>query len=491
MKAKKALALILGGVMATSLMAACKPSVGPVKPDDGDITVDVDPNIEATLKVAVKTSDEEEGLIKSVAEVFNKTYKNVTVKVEPFSGETYSYMMTAIHTESPDIVIATSFEMFQLMNASVIRNLQPYIDAETKAGTFDINEYYPTYMRAGQADFNGDQYLIPRSADRVVCHYNVAVINRANDWYKTSTLYNASKCENLFDMIKNGWTWDDFEFVCSVIRGYFDSEGTLKNKYILDSSFTWEAMWNPILESYGVNYIDENKNVTIDSAQTREALKFMKNYVTKRYTNTTSANFYGGEGAFFFHSQSAKNVAERIGQNNAYLNGSSGKTYKELCDEGKYSEYYNCVTVPVKPGSEKIGAGNAGYCVSAQAAQPDLAWKFLKTLLTQEGQDAMSKNSKLSYVPVRKDMADATKYAWGEGLSDINLSAYTYMSGQEGSADWNCFTDFFLVKPTQASNLLGDVQTLVGSYVFDAANPSLDSALSTCVSSMTRRLKQR
>lgn len=489
MKAKNYVALVLGCIIATSVMAAC--GKNPIQ-GGGDHDINVDPNKEATLKVAVKTSDEEEGLIRSVADVFNKTYTNVTVKVEPFTGETYSYMMKAVQTKnSPDIVIATSFEMFQLMNASVILNLQPYIDAETEAGTFDINDYYPTYMRAGQENFDGDQYLIPRSADRVVCHYNVAIINRANEWYKTSDMYDASKCEDLNDLIQNGWTWDDFDYVCSVLRAYYDTDNNLRNKYLLDSSFTWEAMWNPIFESYGVEYIDENKNVLIDSPQTREALEFMKSYVTKRYTNVTSANFYGGEGAFFFHSQSAKNVAERIGQNNAYVNGSSGVTYKDLCDEGRYSEYYNCVTVPVKEGAENIGAGNAGYCISAQAAEPDLAWKFLKTLLTQEGQDAMSKNSQLSYVPVRKDMADATQFAWGEGLNDINLSAYTYMSGQDDDADWNCFTDFFLVKPTQASNLLGDVQTLVSSYVFDAANPSLDSVLSTCVTSMTRRLQQR
>ncbi len=489
MKAKKASALILGGLMSLSLFTACGKSKVPAV---GDYSIDVDPNKEATIKVAVQTSDEEEGLIKSVAEVFNKTYPNVKVEVVPFTGATLSYMMTAVHTgNSPDIVMATSFEMFQLMNASVVRNLQPYIDAETKAGTFDINEYYPTYMRAGQADFDGDQYLIPRSADRVVCHYNAAIINRANEWYKTSKLYDASKCENLTDMIKNGWTWEDFDYVCSVIRAYYDSEKDLKNRFLLDSNFNWEAMWNPVFESYGVEYIDENKQVVIDSPQTREALEFMKDLVKKRYTNVTSANFYGGEGAFFFHSQSAKNVAARIGQNASYVNGSSGATYKELYDAGRYSEYYNCVTVPVKKGAEKIGAGNAGYCVSAAAAEPDLAWKFLKTLLTQDGQNAMSKNSQLSYVPVRKDMADATQWEWGTGLSDINLSAYTYMSGQNGSADWNCFTDFFLVKPTQASNLLKDVKELVGSYVFDAAEPSLDSTLATCVTNMTRRMKQR
>ena len=64
-------------------------------------------------------------------------------------------------------------------------------------------------------------------------------------------------------------------------------------------------MWNPILASYGVEYIGDNKQVLIDSEQTREALDFMKSFVTKRYTSSVSSNFYGGLGMFFFHSQAA------------------------------------------------------------------------------------------------------------------------------------------------------------------------------------------
>lgn len=210
------------------------------------------------------------------------------------------------------------------MNSNVIRNLQPYIDAEVAANEFDLNDYYGTFFRAGQENFDGNQYLIPRSADRFVCHYNAAIIERANTWYKTSELYNAGKCENLGDLIVNGWTWEDFDFVCSVLRGFYDSDNSTKDAYLLDSSFEWEAVWNAILTSYGVEYIGEDKTVKINSQNTKDALEFMKTLVTKRYTSTVSANFYGGKGVFFFHSQSAKNVAKRVGANNVYVNGSSG-----------------------------------------------------------------------------------------------------------------------------------------------------------------------
>lgn len=480
---KKAVVVMMSLLLCVCSLCGCGMKVRGKPASNIEASIDVDENVSATLKVAVKNDNEEKQLIKSVAEVFNKTYKNVKVEIIPFSNEVYSYMMSQVKTEEvPDIVIATSFDMFQLNNSSILRNLQPYIDAETEAGQFDINDYYTMFMRAGQEGFDGDQYLIPRSADRVVCHYNVDLLNKANTWYKTSDLYDASVCENLSELVVNGWTWDDFMFVCSVIRGWLDSQDK-KTQYIVDSSFSWEAVWNPVLTSFGVEYIGDNKKVLIDSQNTREALEFMRSMVDKRYTSSTSANFYGGNGVFFFHSQAAKAAAQKVGTSAQYYNQAQA---------GKYSEYYNVVSMPVREGHEAIGAGVAGYVVSAASEVPNIAWKFLKTLLTQEGQDAMSKDSALNYVPVRKDMADATKWAWGEGLEGVNLSAFTCYAGIGDDPDWNCFTDFFLKKPSQALNLLDCVETMVSSYVFDkAATIELNKVINDCVSSLTGFLNMR
>ncbi|MCI8487502.1 MAG: extracellular solute-binding protein [Clostridia bacterium] len=477
---KKICMAVLGFVLCLSCMCACGPlrSQGQV-----DASIDVDENISATLKIAVKDGEDDKKLINSVAAVFNETYKNVKVEIKPFSNDVYPYMMSAVKTgTTPDIVISTSFEMFQLKNSGMLYNLQKYIDAEEEAGQFDMNDYYDAFMRAGQENFDGDQYLIPRSADRVVCHYNADLMKQADAWYKTSSLYNAEKCESLFDLIVNGWTWDDFDYVCSVVRAWYDENGKA-DRYILDGSWNWEAVWNPILASYGVEYIGDNKQVLIDSEQTREALDFMKSFVTKRYTSSVSSNFYGGLGMFFFHSQAAKAAAAKVGQTAKYY---------EAAQAGRYSEFYNVVSMPVREGHENIGSGIAGYCVYAESPVANVAWKFLKTLLTQEGQNAMSEDSALNYVPVRKDMSDATKWAWGKGLDGINLDAYLYNSGKDDDPDWNCFTDFFLKKPSQALNLLNCVGNMVSSYVLDQSSSiTLEKVIGDCKSQMTGFMNMR
>lgn len=477
---KKFCLVLLSLVMCLSVMCSCGPlrSSGPV-----EASIDVDENISATLTIGVKNNDNEKALINSVAEVFNKTYKNVTVKLQTFSNDVYPYMMSAVKTGIvPDIVISTSFEMFQLQNSGMLYNLQKYIDAEEAAGQFDMDDYYDAFMRAGQQNFNGDQYLIPRSADRVVCHYNRDLMNQANAWYKTSELYDADWCTDLYEIVKNGWTWDDFKDVCKVVRAFFDANG--KSSYgILDSSFTWEAVWNPILTSFGVEYIDDNGTVKINSDETRAALDFMKSFVNLKYTSTVTSRFYGGQGVFFFHSQAAKDAAAKVGQNSQYYNAAQA---------GNYAEYYDVVTMPVIEGHENIGSGIAGYCVYVDSPVANIAWKFLKTLLSQEGQNAMSTNSTLNYVPVRKDMSDASQWAWGNSLEGVNLDAYLYNSGKNEDPDWNCFTDFFLKKPSQALNLLSCVGTMVSSYVFDQSSTiKLDTVIGNCESTMKGFMNMR
>ena len=45
----------------------------------------------------------------------------------------------------PDILQLSSYEMLNLKNAGVLLNLQPYIDAEQTAGSFNVADFYGSY----------------------------------------------------------------------------------------------------------------------------------------------------------------------------------------------------------------------------------------------------------------------------------------------------------------------------------------------------------
>ena len=402
-----------------------------------------DENVTATLRVAVENYTAEKKIISEIGEILTAKYPNVTVKIETISGGISSQYATWFRNKNvPDILVNNSFDMFTLSDKGLLSDLTPYLEAEAAdpESTFNINDYYESYIKMGQANFDGEQYMIPRSADRVVCHYNKAIFKAAG-----------------VDMslVKNGWTWDDFMKVCETLRKYYDSQDSMKNYTLVDPYFTWEAVYNPIFESYGVEYYDENGEVALESDATENALKFIKSIIDNKYASKPSveqAGMAGNKGCMLFHSQAASLMATEL------------SVYYP--DAEKVSDYYDVVTMPVIKGHEKIGCGAAGYSVYDGSENKDLAWQFLKILLSKEGQNIMA-DCGSNYVPVRKDMADYTnpENHWGKGYEDLNLSAYTYNCGANDDPDWNCYTTYIARKaPKYASSVGSALSTLIANY---------------------------
>lgn len=451
---KKILSFALTLLLALGVATGCGAPTGNSGSKPSEVNLHPDENVTATLRVAVENYTAEKKIISEIGEILTAKYPNVTVKIETISGGISSQYATWFRNKNvPDILVNNSFDMFTLSDKGLLSDLTPYLDAEAAdpESTFDINDYYESYIKMGQANFDGEQYMIPRSADRVVCHYNKAIFKAAG-----------------VDMslVRNGWTWDDFMTVCATLRKYYDSQDSMKAYTLVDPYFTWEAVYNPIFESYGVEYYDENGEVALESDATENALKFIKSIIDNKYASRPSveqAGMAGNKGCMLFHSQAASLMATEL------------SVYYP--DAEKVSDYYDVVTMPVIPGHEKIGCGAAGYSVYDGSENKDLAWQFLKILLSKEGQNIMA-DSGSNYVPVRKDMADYTnpENHWGKGYEDLNLSAYTYNCGAGDDPDWNCYTTYIARKaPKYASSVGSALSTLIANYCNGVAD--LDQVL--------------
>lgn len=144
--------------------------------------------------------------------------------------------------------------------------------------------------------------------------------------------------------------------------------------------------------------------------------------------------------------------------------------------------------MPVREGNEKIGCGAAGYSVYSGSSNRDLAWQFLKLLLSKDGQNVMA-DSGNNYVPLRKDMTDYTDPTnhWGNGFEKCNMSAFTYNCGVNGDPDWNCYSTFIAQqKPKQATNISKAIESLISSYLGGA---SYDTAMKACVNAISRYIQ--
>lgn len=462
---KKILSFALTMLLALGVATGCGAPTGNSGSKPSEVNLHPDENVTATLRVAVENYTAEKKIISEIGEILTAKYPNVTVKIETISGGISSQYATWFRNKNvPDILVNNSFDMFTLSDKGLLSDLTPYLEAEAAdpESTFDINDYYESYIKMGQANFDGEQYMIPRSADRVVCHYNKAIFKAAG-----------------VDMslVRNGWTWDDFMTVCATLRKYYDSQDSMKAYTLVDPYFTWEAVYNPIFESYGVEYYDENGEVALESDATENALKFIKSIIDNKYASRPSveqAGMAGNKGCMLFHSQAASLMATEL------------SVYYP--DAEKVSDYYDVVTMPVIPGHEKIGCGAAGYSVYDGSENKDLAWQFLKILLSKEGQNIMA-DSGSNYVPVRKDMADYTnpENHWGKGYEDLNLSAYTYNCGAGDDPDWNCYTTYIARKaPKYASSVGSAISTLIANYCNGVADYA--TSIRSCTNAIKRIL---
>lgn len=462
---KKILSFALTLLLALGVATGCGAPTGNSGSKPSEVNLHPDENVTATLRVAVENYTAEKKIISEIGEILTAKYPNVTVKIETISGGISSQYATWFRNKNvPDILVNNSFDMFTLSDKGLLSDLTPYLEAEAAdpESTFEINDYYESYIKMGQANFDGEQYMIPRSADRVVCHYNKAIFKAAG-----------------VDMslVRNGWTWDDFMTVCATLRKYYDSQDSMKAYTLVDPYFTWEAVYNPIFESYGVEYYDENGEVALESDATENALKFIKSIIDNKYASRPSveqAGMAGNKGCMLFHSQAASLMATEL------------SVYYP--DAEKVSDYYDVVTMPVIPGHEKIGCGAAGYSVYDGSENKDLAWQFLKILLSKEGQNIMA-DSGSNYVPVRKDMADYTnpENHWGKGYEDLNLSAYTYNCGAGDDPDWNCYTTYIARKaPKYASSVGSALSTLIANYCNGVADYA--TSIRSCTNAIRRIL---
>lgn len=462
---KKILSFALTLLLALGVATGCGAPTGNSGSKPSEVNLHPDENVTATLRVAVENYTAEKKIISEIGEILTAKYPNVTIKIETISGGISSQYATWFRNKNvPDILVNNSFDMFTLSDKGLLSDLTPYLEAEAAdpESTFNINDYYESYIKMGQANFDGEQYMIPRSADRVVCHYNKAIFKAAG-----------------VDMslVRNGWTWDDFMTVCATLRKYYDSQDSMKAYTLVDPYFTWEAVYNPIFESYGVEYYDENGEVALESAATENALKFIKSIIDNKYASRPSveqAGMAGNKGCMLFHSQAASLMATEL------------SVYYP--DAEKVSDYYDVVTMPVIPGHEKIGCGAAGYSVYDGSENKDLAWQFLKILLSKEGQNIMA-DSGSNYVPVRKDMADYTnpENHWGKGYEDLNLSAYTYNCGAGDDPDWNCYTTYIARKaPKYASSVGSAISTLIANYCNGVADYA--TSIRSCTNAIRRIL---
>lgn len=438
--------------------------------DDYEVNVDMtdeDYNQTATLTVGVTADTFESDLIKALAVGFNELFPNVTIEIVRITGQDYIVEVDkrVKNQVLPDIVYTSETESFSFISSGYFLNLKPYINAmKTNDPTFE-DQFVAEAWKMGQKNYDGDQYVIPRSSDRIVTHLNKTYTDPAIAYWNK----NHPDQQLATDIIKNGWTWDDFLDVCAALRAYYDSQGWTVNsgRYLVDHTFTWSPIMFSLFKSMGVEICDESGNWTFNSQQMTDMVEMLRDLVEKGYiASSTSggANYENGNGAMLFHTSSA------ITKYNTYI-----------------GEGYDIVTFPVINGEKGVfGFGIPGYGINAEIAaeKRDLAWQFLNYVLMQEGQDRLAEAG-MHTPSIRKDLSDYNTAKWGEGYRNLNLEA-TIWEGERNYAE-----DFFLsFDASKKTMLVGEFSSFM-SDILSYSGGKPDYTIENCIEVLTANLNKR
>lgn len=431
---KKFMLLLLSLIMFFSVCGCGVARGGGGGSDDYDVNVNLPKDHVGNVMMLIPSGNTNETtMIDKLIEGFNSEYPNIKVEYQYVSQASYAGSIRNLYMAETqiDIIWTNTPDFTYLVSNELIYSLEPYMQAIEDALIYDFDEDF--YFEAFEfSKIDEKTYVFPRSMDTVVAHVNTKIIQAAG----------------VSDLVKDGWTWNDFIAACRAIRTYMDGVSSLKDNYVLDGSYiNWTSVAYPFIRSFGADIIDENKNCAIDSTEMREALSEIRMLVEERiippYGGASVTNFSLGGSAFEFQSASASHYAER----------------KEL--KGNY----DLVSFPLIGNNPCLGAGVAGYSVTKIAQDRDAAFALMTYMLSVDGQNKMAEGG-LNLSPIRKDLAQDTNAVWRAAYPTLNMDAYLFGS------EYKICLDYIISRSSPDKK--ADLTTLTSDMIDRATNLNIE-----------------
>lgn len=335
---------------------------------DEPINVDIDKNTEATIKVAILSDSGEEMMFKSAIEQFNKTYPNITVKLEKVSSYEQKIMSMINSGESYDVLHTPDNMVSYFAAEEILVNLEPYI----KAQGFDRSLYFDSMIKLGQNNFNGDQYMLPREYSKIVTYWNKGLFDQ----------YNITKRPT------EDWTWEDFLAVCK------EAKEKMPSNYIaLDASMEYAILNYAILASNGVDtYLNEDHKLIEDTSKIAAGMEMANEVVSNGYCFKPEIYSKGD----FFRKTAAMTFDVR-------------PAFSNYADPSMANDF-EVVPFPSIGDDPKIPAGTSGFGIYTGSKNKNVAWAFINFIMSEEGQLTLSKTGNI--VPILKSLAEDPNAEW-------------------------------------------------------------------------------
>lgn len=356
-------------------------------------TEDKDSEETQTLTVAVSADDVEVRIMSA----FIKAYKeqpgneNKDIKIVKINELYDSWVNKQLYVEKlADIIQVFDYSAEFWTNFDLLQPISSYMERD------GVNEedYYPSVIEMAKSK-TGDNsmYWVPRDYNKVVVCYNTKMFELAG-----------------VEKPSDDWTFEDFHETCKKLQAAEDTITDytgLSKIWAVDMGLNWTATYYPVIKSYGGGLIDQEKGETFENLDAvKTGFESLLKYVDEGLCvapDDAAAPFINRQCAMVFTSR--PNVAEYF----EYLEGE-----------------IDFASFPTISGVETsyIGMGCTGYGITRLCPdeKKELAWDFLKFIISEEGQNAFSETG--SCIPSLKALADDENATFRTVYPGLNHDAF-------------------------------------------------------------------
>jgi multiple sugar transport system substrate-binding protein len=297
-------------------------------------------------------------------EQFNKMHPDITVKVEYLTGDLGTVLATqAAAGTLPDITFTADLFVVPWAKGGIAVDMEPLAKADT---SFDLADVYENMLDLSRVDGKGI-YMIPSSYDVVTMYYNKTLFEQAGAPLPTAES-----------------TWEEIVASCQMIRQKTEA-------YCLtNAGWNWWAWYVPWIVGYGGKILsDDGKTVLLSSPETLAGLEAYTD-LWKKYDIAQPKDFDAGGDCF------------NVGKCAIQLHIPGIMPGIRALNPQPFE--WDVQVIPTLPKGKFTGMGTYGFTITTNAKSPEIAWDFVKTLLSKDTQKAIVMN--YSGMPLLKSLRD-------------------------------------------------------------------------------------
>ena len=388
----------VAGVGLAALLAGCQPSQPPA--DSGDATAPDTggaPPAAPTggeLRIALINDAAVLGVLDLLLEGHKERYPEVEAVIEFQVGDYTERMYTqAAAGTLPDVVWTGDSFTPPFAENGVTLDLNPLADVDPE---FDRDNIFDVML--GLGEYEGGLHFLPASLDVVTMYYN-------------KTLFEEAGAEAPQDT----WTWDDYIYNGKLISDIERSADDTPQYWTLDNrTWNWWATVYPWIAGYGADIVSEDgTRSTWSSPEALEAISAYTALWTEHNIAQPLGLDVGGE-------------AFALGRAATFLHIPGLRQHHRDAIEDRFE--WDVQLLPLMPdGRHRTGMGTWGLGIYARSEKQNIAWDFIKYMLSEETQLTLAKN--MANIPLLRSLADDPR--WLDELDPPPANSTAFVKGAD------------------------------------------------------------